>query len=93
MTVTGPFQSPVVSFNDIVVFYMRDLLTKNDKQTETETELYYALVFFVFCGVFILLSQESNQCAIPEQAHLGVAGHLSTTPRWEIYIYVKEKCT
>ena len=31
MTVTGPFQSPVVSFNDIVVFYMRDLLIKNEK--------------------------------------------------------------
>ena len=29
--------------------------------------------------LFILLSRESNQCAI--RARLGVAGHLSTTPR------------
>ena len=30
--------------------------------------------------VFILLSRESDQCAI--RARLGVASHLSTTPRW-----------
>ena len=29
---------------------------------------------------FILLSRESDQCAI--RARLGVASHLSTTPRW-----------
>ena len=32
--------------------------------------------------IFILLSRESDQCAII--ARLGVAGHLSTTPRWGI---------
>ena len=36
--------------------------------------------FFVFCGIFIFLLQESDQRAI--RARLGVAGHLSTTPRW-----------
>ena len=30
--------------------------------------------------IFILLSRESDQCAI--RARLGVTGHLSTTPRW-----------
>ena len=30
--------------------------------------------------LFILLSRESDQCAI--RARLGVAGHLSITPRW-----------
>ena len=30
--------------------------------------------------IFILLSRESDQCAI--RARLGVASHLSTTPRW-----------
>ena len=35
---------------------------------------------FVFSCAFILLSQESDQCAI--RARLGVAGYLSTTPRW-----------
>ena len=34
----------------------------------------------VVSGIFILLSRESDQCAI--QARLGVASHLSTTPRW-----------
>ena len=42
-------------------------------------------VFFLFSCIFILdfeksLSRESDQCAI--RARLGVAGHLSTTPRW-----------
>ena len=34
----------------------------------------------LFSCIFILLSRESDQCAI--RARLGVAGHLSTTPRW-----------
>ena len=34
----------------------------------------------LFGCIFILLSRESDQCAI--RARLGVAGHLSTTPRW-----------
>ena len=36
--------------------------------------------FYVFSNIFILLSRESDQCAI--RARLGVTGHLSTTPRW-----------
>ena len=36
--------------------------------------------FFFFSCIFILLSRESDQCAI--RARFGVAGHLSTTPRW-----------
>ena len=32
------------------------------------------------CCIFIILSRESDQCAI--RARLGVSGHLSTTPRW-----------
>ena len=39
-----------------------------------------AFYLFIFNCIFILLSRESDQCAIP--AHLGVASHLSTTPRW-----------
>ena len=35
--------------------------------------------FFFICSIFIL-SRESDQCAT--QAHLGVASHLSTIPRW-----------
>ena len=38
-------------------------------------------IVFAFSCIFILLSGASDQCAI--QARLGVAGHLSTTPRWE----------
>ena len=38
-------------------------------------------IFFIFFScIFILLSRESDQCAI--RARLGVASHLSTTPRW-----------
>ena len=36
--------------------------------------------YFLFSCIFILLSRESDQCAI--RARLGVAGHLFTTPRW-----------
>ena len=39
-----------------------------------------ALYLFLFSCILILLSRESDQCAI--RARLGVAGHLSTTPRW-----------
>ena len=35
---------------------------------------------YLFTCIFILLSRESDQCAI--RARLGVAGLLSTTPRW-----------
>ena len=37
-------------------------------------------LYFVFSCIFILLSRENYQCAIP--ARLGVASHLATTPRW-----------
>ena len=43
----------------------------------------FAFAFFLkFSCIFILLSRESDQCAI--QARLGVASHLSTTLRWGI---------
>ena len=41
---------------------------------------FFFFFFLFFCCIFILLSQENDQCAI--QARLGVANHLSTTPRW-----------
>ena len=42
---------------------------------------YFLFICFILFGcIFILLSRESDQCAI--RARLGVAGHLSTTPRW-----------
>ena len=40
-----------------------------------------SILLFFLVAYFILLSRESDQCAI--RARLGVAGHLSTTPRWE----------
>ena len=39
-----------------------------------------SIIFFVFSCIFILLSRARDQCAV--RARLGVAGHLSTTPRW-----------
>ena len=40
----------------------------------------YLLFFFALSCIFILLSRAINQRAM--QARLGVAIHLSTTPRW-----------
>ena len=39
------------------------------------------IIIFLFSCIFIFLSRESDQCAI--RAPLGVAGHVSITPRWE----------
>ena len=44
-------------------------------------KLQHFVFFFVFSCIFILLSQENDQCTI--RARLGVASHLSTTSRWE----------
>ena len=41
----------------------------------------YLFVYLFSCILFILLSLESDQCTI-QAARLGVASHLSTTPRW-----------
>ena len=46
---------------------------------QTLLHQHLSILFFIM-GIFILLSRESDQCAI--RARLGVAGHLSTTPRW-----------
>ena len=43
-------------------------------------ELVFTAFSLVVGCVFILLSRESDQSAI--RARLGVASHLSTTPRW-----------
>ena len=42
--------------------------------------IYTHILFFHKDALFILLSRESDQSAI--RARLGVASHLSTTPRW-----------
>ena len=41
---------------------------------------FFFIYVILFSCIFILLSLESDQCAI--RARLGVASHLSTTPRW-----------
>ena len=41
----------------------------------------YFFIAFILSGTFILPSRESDHCTI--RAHLGAAGHLSTTPRRE----------
>ena len=51
---------------------------KNTKLPISNLTLFDSI--FVFCRIFVHLSQESNQCAI--RAHLGVASYLSTTPTW-----------
>ena len=56
--------------------------TPNDlrKLSFNQFKIYLFFFFYLFSCIFILLSRESDQCAI--RARLGVAGHLSTTPRW-----------
>ena len=54
--------------------------TEIEAYVVTEKQSEYDMVFFIFGCIFILLSRESDQCAI--RARLGVAGHLFTTPRW-----------
>ena len=44
------------------------------------TTMAFIFYLFLFSCIFILLSRESDQCAI--RARLGDAGHLSTTPKW-----------
>ena len=51
-----------------------------EDDSDTGSKFAYKASFFFFSCIFILLSRESNQSTIP--ARLGVAGHLSTTPRW-----------
>ena len=41
---------------------------------------FLSFYFDLFNCILILLSRDSDQCAV--RARLGVAGHLSTTPRW-----------
>ena len=50
------------------------------KHSKLRQKIFEFVFFFVFCCIFILLSRESDQCAI--RARLGVAGHLSIIPRW-----------
>ena len=46
----------------------------------TKKKVFFGVLYFYFIiGIFIL-SRESDQCAI--RARLGVAGHLSTPPKW-----------
>ena len=52
---------------------MKSLIGKTRNQ-------FSSTIIYLFSCIFILLSRESDQCAI--RARLGVAGHLSTTPRW-----------
>ena len=46
----------------------------------TDNSYFFAFIYFLFSRIFILLSRESDQWAV--RARLGVASHLSTTPRW-----------
>ena len=51
------------------------------ERRKLKTSYRYSIIYlFYFCGIFILLSRESNQCAI--RARSGVASHLFTTPTW-----------
>ena len=62
------------NFSHLVCFIL--LFTDHAKTCE----ILLHLLTFLFSCIFILLSRESDQCAI--RARLGVASHLSTTPRW-----------
>ena len=64
----------VISYLSVPIFFSTSLRQENSAGN------FFHCIFFMFSCIFILLSRESDQCAI--RAHLGVASHLSTTPRW-----------
>ena len=64
----------VISYLSVPIFFSTSLLQENSAGN------FFHCIFFMFSCIFILLSRESDQCAI--RAHLRVASHLSITPRW-----------
>ena len=64
----------VISYLSVPIFFSTSLRQENSARN------FFHCIFFMFSCIFILLSRESDQCAI--RAHLRVASHLSTTPRW-----------
>ena len=57
--------------------------TSRTESVRFATELtagYLFIYFYLIAYLSSYISRESDQCAI--RARLGVAGHLSTTPRW-----------
>ena len=64
--------SPAISENILL-----GLVSSNT--TVSGISCFFVFFYLVSC-IFILLSPESDQCAI--RARLGVANPLSTTPRW-----------
>ena len=59
----------------VVSFWVLQTSSRN------RTRFYVSPVWSIcFSPIFLLLLRESDQCAV--RARLGVAGHLSTTPRW-----------
>ena len=64
----------VISYLSVPIFFSTSLRQENSAGN------FFHCIFFMFSCIFILLSRESDQCAI--RAHLEVAIHLSTTSRW-----------
>ena len=53
---------------------------KSEVMKKRRRESEFHIIPYLFSCIFILLSRESDQSAV--RADLGVASHLSTTPRW-----------
>ena len=70
------FCAETLSCPAIAVKNNRVMTSGESKPKRSGTSFRYKLV----SCIFVLLSRKSDQCAI--QARLGVASHLSTTPRW-----------
>ena len=64
----------VISYLSVPFFFQPVCVKKNSAGN------FFHCIFFMFSCIFILLLRESDQCAI--RVRLGVASHLSTTPRW-----------
>ena len=71
---TVPLLNLKISVCDYFSLCVIPCFLSNSKNTNADF-----LSFFFIIGIFILLSRESDQCAV--RARLGVAGHLSTTLR------------
>ena len=79
--------------NDLLITAPEELAGQTFAELLNSVRIDYSFGYFILvylseleshkmcvCCIFILLSRESDQCAM--QARLRVASHLSTTPRW-----------
>ena len=72
--------NPLSSGDGFTIFLRTFINTLNKHASIRKKKQKRSFIFDLFSCIFIFLSRESDQSAI--RARLGVASHVSTTPRW-----------